>query len=143
MRQLQALIRRLDALNQMHQQEANRLHTATTESAELIQPHLAYLEQDIQRIQQCIRDHFKQHPDLRAQKDLLSSIPGIGETTAAVILGEIQSWSAFSSGKQLAAYIGLSPQERSSGSSVRSKSWLSCTGSARLRWAFAKVTCSQ
>lgn len=66
---------------------------------------------------------------------MLVSIPGIGEQTAAVILSEIVDWSLFESPRQLAAYAGLTPRERSSGSSVRGKPCLSRVGNARLRKA--------
>lgn len=133
---LQALVRRLDALKEMYQQESNRLETATTQLSPLIDEHLKYLKQDIQRTEQLIKDHFEQHPTLKQQRDLLTTIPGIAQTTASLILAEIVSWQAFESAKQLAAYIGLTPQERTSGSSVRGRTQLSRTGSGRLRKAF-------
>lgn len=118
----------------MYQQEHNRLET-TPAVADLIHKHLKYLEQDIQATKQLIHDHFDQHPGLKQERDLLTRIPGIGETTAAVVLAEIQSVNNFASAKQLAAYIGLSPSEYTSGSSVRGKTQLSRTGSSRLRKA--------
>jgi transposase len=108
--------------------------------ATLIKEHINYLEQDIQKTKQLIRDHFDQHPGLKQQEDLLRSIPGIGEVTASVILAEVQSWVApelsrrdvFVDAKQLAAYIGLTPQEKTSGTSVRGRSQISRTGNGRL-----------
>lgn len=134
-KQLQALVRRLEALKEMQQQELNRLETATTQVIPLIEEHLKYLKQDIQRTEQLIKVVFDQHPDLKQQRDLLMSIPGIAQTTASLLLSEIVSWQAFESAKQLAAYIGLTPQERTSGSSVRGRTQLSRTGSGRLRKA--------
>ncbi len=139
---LQALVRRLEALNAMRQQENNRLAVSTEQVATLIKEHLDYLEQDIQKTKQLIRDHFDQHPGLK-QEDLLRSIPGIGEVapepcrrvTASVILAEVQSWDAFVDAKQLAAYMGLTPQEKTSGTSVRGRSRISRTGNGRLRKA--------
>lgn len=116
-------------------QEQNRLETATKALEESIKAHIGYLQKDIKCIEQQIKDHFDQHPDLKKQRDLLVSIPGIGEQTAAVILSEIVHWSLFESPRQLAAYAGLTPRERSSGSSVRGKPCLSRVGNARLRKA--------
>lgn len=135
-KQLQSLVRRLDALKDIYQQESNRLETATAQVAALVKEHLDYLKADIKRTEQLIKDLIDQHPKLKQQRDLLKSIPGIGETTAALILAEFGSVEAFESAKQLAAYIGLSPQEHSSGSSVRGRTQLSRTGSGRLRKAF-------
>jgi transposase len=134
-KQLQVLLRRLEALQQMVVQERNRLETATVKLQESIQKHIEYLEQDIEDIKQQIKDHFDQHPGLKQQRDLLVSIPGIGEHTAAILLSEIVHWSLFDSPRQLAAYAGVTPRERSSGSSVRGKPCLSRVGNARLRKA--------
>jgi len=41
---------------------------------------------------------------------LLVSIPGIGETTAARILGEMQNITEFRDVKAVSAFAGLSPQ---------------------------------
>lgn len=134
-KQLQLLLRRIEALKQMVVQEQNRLETTTKTLEESIKAHIDYLKKDIKCIEQQIKDHFDQHPDLKKQRDLLVSIPGIGEQTAAVILSEIVHWSLFESPRQLAAYAGLTPRERSSGSSVRGKPCLSRVGNARLRKA--------
>lgn len=135
-RQLQALVRRVDALNQMLVQESNRLESATPEVAELIEEHLEYLRDQIKHTRGLIREHFKRHSSLAHRRDLLTSIPGIGETTAAIILAEMGDWQRFKSAKQFAAFIGLSPREWTSGSSVRGRSQISRMGSARLRKAF-------
>jgi transposase len=52
-----------------------------------------------------------------------------------VILSEIRDVSTFDSADQLAAFAGLTPQEFSSGSSVRGKPRLSKIGNSRLRKA--------
>ena len=134
-KQLQALMRRLEALQQMVVQERNRLETATAELQASIQAHIEYLERDIENLKQQINDHFDQHPGLKQQRDLLDSIPGIGEHTAALLLSEIVDWSLFDSPRQLAAYAGLTPRQRSSGTSVQGKPALSKVGNARLRKA--------
>lgn len=134
-KQLQMLLRRLEALQQMVVQERNRLETATPKLRKSIQAHIDYLEQDIESIKQQIKDHFNQHSGLKQQRDLLVSIPGIGEHTAAILLSEIVHWSLFDSPRQLAAYAGLTPRERTSGSSVQGKPCLSKVGNARLRKA--------
>jgi len=47
------------------------------------------------------------------------SIPGIGDVTAARLLAEIPNMLEFKSGKEIAAFAGLSPQRFRSGTSVR------------------------
>ena len=56
-------------------------------------------------------------------------------TTAAVILAEVADITQYRSARQVAAYAGLVPRERQSGSSVRGRTRLSKIGNARLRKA--------
>jgi transposase len=135
-RELQALARRLDSLLEMRQMEANRLEVAGTQSVrESLAEHLAYLDAEVARTQQLIRSHIDSHPGLKGQRDLLLSIPGIGETTAAKLLSEIMGVKLYRSARQLAAFAGLAPRLHESGSSIRRKARLSKTGAPRLRKA--------
>jgi transposase len=136
-RQLQALVRRLESLLAMHTMESNRLEAIITIAAvkSSIEEHLAYLDQQIKQTQACIRTHISNHPRLKEQSALLNSIPGIGETTAATLLAEITDITQYESARQVAAYAGLVPRERQSGSSVHGRTRLSKIGNARLRKA--------
>jgi transposase len=135
-RELQALARRLDSLAEMRQMEANRLDVAATVAVrESLAGHLAYLDEEVARTEELIRSHIDSHPALRGQRDLLLSIPGIGETTAARLLAEIMDVKLYASARQLAAFAGLAPRLHESGSSVRRKARLSKAGAPRLRKA--------
>ena len=135
-RELQALARRLDSLLEMRQMEANRLEVAGTRAVkESLSEHIAFLDQEIARAEGLIRSHIGSHPGLRAQRDLLLSIPGVGETTAAKLLSEIMDVKLYESARQLAAFAGLAPRLHESGSSVRRKPRLSKAGAPRLRKA--------
>jgi len=135
-RQLQALVRRLDTLVDMRAEEKLRHDAAASPDVRhSARDVIAFLDTQIAAVETLIRDHFNQHPGLKAQRDLLTSIPGIAEQTAATILAEIRNWQAFTSARQLVAYTGLAPQERTSGTSVRGKAKLCKIGNARLRKA--------
>ncbi|HEY0323915.1 MAG TPA: transposase [Pyrinomonadaceae bacterium] len=136
-RELQALVRRLEALLGMHQMEINRLEAGVTALPvrESLSEHIAFLDEEIKRTEKLIRDHIDQHPTLREQRELLISIPGIAETTAAKLLAEILDVKLYKSARQLAAFAGLVPRLHESGSSVRRKARLSKLGTARLRKA--------
>ena len=67
---------------------------------------------------------------------MLDSIPGIGEATINVILAEFAHITKFKNAKALAAFIGVAPREKQSGSSVRGRTSLSKTGRSKLRKAF-------
>src|SRR5205085_4841945 len=100
-----------------------------------VEEHLAYLNQEIKRTEELIHNHINSHPTLKQQSELLDSIPGIAETTAALLLAEITDIKQYRSARQVAAYAGLVPRERQSGSSVRGRARLSKIGNARLRKA--------
>ncbi len=136
-RQLQALVRRLEALVEMRTAESNRLEAIISVDVvkTSVEEHVAYLDQQIEQTQALIRTHINHHPRLKQQSALLDSLPGIGETTAALLLAEIVDVTQFASARQVAAYAGLVPRERRSGSSVRGRTRLSKIGNARLRKA--------
>lgn len=135
--ELQALVRRLDALIEMRQQEVNRLAAGIpAESVKAsVAGHIQYLDEQITHTQSLIKDHIDRHPGLKQQRDLLSSIPGIGELTAAKLLSEIVEINNYQSARQVAAFAGLVPRHNQSGSSVRGKPRLCKVGTARLRKA--------
>jgi transposase len=106
-KELQALLRLLESVTEMMTCEQNRLETATSTVAALTQEHLEYLKQQQQPIKKLISDHFNQHPPLKQQRELLTSIPGIGDLTASILLAEIGDISGYDNARQLAAYAGL------------------------------------
>ena len=135
--QLQALVWRLESLIEMRVAEENRLSSGITVNAvrQSLEEHIKYLVEQIKQTEKMIREHINNHPDLKVQSDLLDSIPGIAQTTAALLLAEIVNIKQYKSARQVAAYAGLVPRERRSGSSVRGRVQLSKIGNARLRKA--------
>lgn len=135
-KQLQGLVRRLEALLEMRQQESNRLEQAAQQPliGESLNKIIATLDEEMARLRQLIKDHIDQHPHLKRDQELLLSIPGIGATTAAWLLSEVQVQS-YSSARQVAAHAGLTPRHHESGERVSGRTPLSKTGNARLRRA--------
>lgn len=109
---------------------------------EAVEEHLAYLAEQIKKTEALIGSHTDRHPGLRRQRESLDSIPGIGETTAAALPAEAPDILQYRSARQVAAFAGLVPRERQSGSSVRGRVRLPKIGNARLRKApyFPAVT---
>jgi transposase len=134
-RQLQALVRRLDALQGMRTQELNRLAAGVTiaDVRASIETVIASLDAQIAHVHHLIRDHLDRHPGLRAQRELLTTIPGIGEATAAVLIAELCD-KRYASARQAAAFAGLVPRLVESGT-LRGRSRLSKIGPGRLRKA--------
>lgn len=136
-RELQALVRRLESLIEMRVGEENRLSSgiAVDSVRQSVEELLNHLNEQIKRTEELIRQHINNHPTLKRQSQLLDSIPGIARTTAALLLSEITDITQYRSARQVAAYAGLVPRERQSGSSVRGRTRLSKIGNARLRKA--------
>lgn len=130
---LQALGRRRDALVAMRTQELNRDMSTDPSVNSSIETVIAFLDQEIGRVSRLIKDHIDNYPDLKRKRELLKSIPGVGDITAEAVLSETHGFENFHRIEQVVAYIGLSPQEKSSGTSVRGQARLCKMGSARLR----------
>lgn len=135
-RALQALIRHYDHLKTTRvQQSVYEQSTDTAAVKKSVRELIATLDDQIAQVEQQIRQHFDDHPDLKRKRDLLTSIPGIGETTAGSLLAEIPHLDRFESAKAVAAYAGLSPRHRCSGTSIHGRPRLCKTGNSRLRKA--------
>jgi transposase len=134
-RSLRALVRRVDSLIDMRSQEKNRISTAHESVILLIKEHIAYLDQEIEKIRQQIAGLIEQDPNLKRRKELLDSIPAIGKATIPHILAELDDLEKFNHVRQMVAFIGLAPKETLSGSSIKGKPRLCKIGHARLRKA--------
>ena len=133
---LQALMRHYEHLKTTRaQQSVYAQSSEATIVAASIAEVIATLDEQIVQVERQIRQHFDDHPDLKRRRDLLTSIPGIGETTAGSILSEIPHLDRFQSAKAVAAFAGLSPRERRSGTSIHGRTRLCKTGNARIRKA--------
>ena len=63
----------------------------------------------------------------------LEEIPGVGPIVATALVAEVGDWKAFSSGRSLAAWIGLVPKQHSTGGKER-LGGISKQGNRYLRW---------
>ncbi len=145
-RVLQALTRHYEHLKKVRAQQVNSAQTSDEPAIvkSSLQELIATLDVQIAELERQIRRHFDDHTDLKRKRDLLTSIPGIGETTAGSILAEIPQIDRFESARAVAAYAGLSPRHRRSGTSVYGRPRLCKTGNARIRKALfmpAMVAC--
>lgn len=148
-RTLKALIGRINAVEKDIQREKNRLEKAQVagvmeEVVTSIQTVLGQLEKEKARLEALIDDHMDQHPDLKRDRQLLESIPGVGPVISRYMIAVIRSRS-FLSASQCAAYIGVVPVHHESGTSVRGRPRLSKAGDATLRAKLymAAVVCIQ
>lgn len=117
-RTLQALVLRLDTLQEMRQGELNRLEVAHASVQQSMRDVIAGLEGSIQAVQEQIRQTIDDDPDLKQRQDLLASIPGLGDKTIPQLLVYIGRPERFKTVKALIAYAALAPLIRQSGTSL-------------------------
>ncbi|MFZ2169555.1 MAG: IS110 family transposase [Methylococcaceae bacterium] len=136
-RTLQALLSRREAISQDLQRERNRLEKAdATDTPQLIcqsiVDSIAFMENQLTKLQQDIDDHINKHPQLKADRELMISIPAVGPQVSNHLLAVMHNHQ-FQSAEQLAAYLGLVPVERQSGTSIKGHPRLSKAGPAHIR----------
>ena len=130
---LRAWVLRLDSLQVMRVQENNRLESADREIKADIEKHIAWLDAAIDAATEKIRNSIDNDPDMKDRRDLLESVPGIGERTIAMLLAYRIDPSRFRNARQAAAFAGLDPRQHVSGSSVRGRQKMSKVGHSLLR----------
>lgn len=136
-RQLKALLNRLDAVKQDIQREVNRLEKAEiTRASEHVRQSIktvrGELEKEKSRLEALIDQHIDQNPTLKQDRELLESIPGVGPVIAQHMVAVVRS-RVFANAAQCAAFLGLVPVQHESGSSVRGRARLSKAGNAQVR----------
>ena len=93
------------------------------------------LEEEIKNCSEKMKKIIEGDKELKTKKGLLTEIPGVGEETARAFLAEVPKLNEFRTARELAAFIGLTPQHRFSGSSVRGRPRISKMGLKSLRKA--------
>lgn len=135
-KKLRALVRHWEALKKSRTQQLNRLGTCGDEEVKSsLETVLATLEAEIEAVVKRVEELIDQHPDLKGKKQLLTSIPGIGDTTAIHILAEMYDLSEYKDAKAAAADAGVTTSHYQSGTSVRRRPKISRMGKAAVRSA--------
>ena len=90
-----------------------------TKAAELILPKLATQLIELLEQRAAVEEQVEEMLDAHPLSRVLTSMPGVGVRTGARILLEVGDGSAFPTPGHLAAYAGLTPVTKRSGSSIR------------------------
>ena len=90
-------------------------------------------EKDIKDLRKRINTILNNNHALAVQKQLLESIPGVGEITSHTLIAELPDISKFENARQLAAWAGLTPRHHISGTSGRTRTPITKIGSAHIR----------
>ena len=135
LRTLQALVRRRADVQHLVQQERNRLQVPglPPRVRASIETVLAALHEELAALEAALTAHVQEEGSLTEAVTLLTTIPGIGVTTAIQFLAELGDLSRFRSAREVAAYAGVVPAHRRSGTSIHGKPHLSKQGAGRLR----------
>ena len=131
-RRLRALVRRLDDLKEMQQMEQNRLDVSQIAVQESIRAVIGHISEEIAKTRKAIEQTIDDDPDLRQRRELITSIDGLGDTTAALILAELGDPLKYESPSAMVAFAGLNPMIHQSGEKI-GQSTISRTGAPRLR----------
>jgi transposase len=137
LRELRDLVRTREALSGARVEWTNRRGSGQGSAAAdaAMAGVIARLEAEIAALDRAIEGGIGRDEDLRARHDLLISVPGIATHTAAVILCELPGPDVLRTAREAAAYAGLNPSHRQSGSSLDAPSRISRIGNATLRAA--------
>jgi len=135
-RELKAMMRRLEALEKDRQRELNRLEASEITGAServlrSLKDMIEVLEAEIRDLQHDIDEHIDRHPPLKKNRQLLESIKGIGPVMSREMT-YLFAAKSFRSAKQAANYTGVIPKIQESGKWV-GRSTLSKEGPARVR----------
>lgn len=112
--QLSDLMHRRQQLIEIQVAEKNRLSQASTIVQSDIKDHLKQLEQRIQSLNEQIQALGQQQADWQRKNQILQSVKGVGQITAALCLVELPELGTLSE-KQIARLVGVAPINHDSG----------------------------
>ncbi len=140
-RNLQQLTRERDQIVSERVVVKNQLHAESNEAEphfmtlKRINERIKFLNKQEKEIKNDIAAIIKKEADLKIEIDRMTSIPGVGELTAVIILAETNGFELIRNKKQLASYAGLDVKEKQSGTSIRAKPRISKKGNRSIRKA--------
>ena len=138
-KELQQLTRERDQIVQERSVIKNQIHAEKTESEpnqkslERMQARIRFLNSQEQEIKADITYIVSKDPDLKQVINNITTIPGVGELTAVIVLAETNGFELIRNKSQLSSYAGLDVKEKQSGTSVKGKPRISKKGNRNLR----------
>jgi len=108
--------------------QALQIHHQTSDKV------LLALRQQIKVVEARIQKEIKSSAALKANMDLLTSIPGVGRQTALFMLIFTANFTRFDDAKKLASYAGVAPFAYESGTSIRGRTKVSQMANMKLKY---------
>jgi transposase len=113
--ELQQLVERRRQLIELRTAENNRLQQATSKpTRKSIRDVIKTLEKQIESIEHQIDDLVRQNDDWQHKVDLMTSVPGVGRTTATTLLADLPELGQLNR-QEIAALAGVAPYNHDSG----------------------------
>ena len=111
---LNALAARRHQVMIMLVSEKNRLSSATIAVRPRIEAHIAWLERELDDLDEGLRQTLCQSPVWREKEDLLRTVPGVGEQLSLTLLAYLPELGTLDR-RKIAALVGVAPFNRDSG----------------------------
>ena len=111
---LASLVARRHQVVAMLVSEKNRLRRAISAVRPRVEAHIAWLEQELEDLDQGLRQTLRQSPLWREKDDLLRTVPGVGEQLSLTLLAYLPELGTLDR-RQVAALVGVAPFNRDSG----------------------------
>ena len=111
---LNSLVARRHQVMTMLVSEKNRLGTAISAVRPRIEAHIAWLEQELNDLDEGLRQTLRRSPVWREKDDLLRTVPGVGEQLSLTLLACLPELGTLDR-RQIAALVGVAPFNRDSG----------------------------
>lgn len=116
---------------QLHAENAEAQPNAN--SLKRLKARIKFLSQQEKEIKEDIERCIKEEQTVEGIIENLTSIPGVGRLTAAIVLAETNGFELIRNKKQLTSYAGLDVREKQSGTSVKGRPRISKKGNRNLR----------
>jgi transposase len=129
----QIVAERVTIDNQIHAEKVEAFPNAN--SLKRLNTRRKLLCKQEQEIKNEIHHLVKSDPQLDQNLQYITSIPGVGELTAVIVLAETNGFELVRNKRQLVSYAGLDVREKQSGTSVKGKPRISKKGNSHIRKA--------
>ena len=113
-RELDALVTRRRQVQAMITAEKNRLPVSAPAVRPRIVEHLRWLAGELDAIEAEIAGVIAKNPAWSEREDVLTSVPGVGATTARTLIAELPELGTLTA-KRIASLVGVAPWPRDSG----------------------------
>ena len=136
---LRAITRTIAALTRMNTQQKNRQHALSASAAlpalllRELEHQIGYTEKRIAGLRRAAVRLLSSDAQLLRRFEHLQTIPGVGESSALMVLGELAVLPETLDERQWVAHSGLDPKHHVSGSSIEQKARISKAGNRYLR----------